>query len=737
VKKNYEFIKKTAQFKALAVFSALVVLFVAGCNKEPDDDFGAGAFQYKLEKPTACPIAGEVAPGTAIRLYNAMDPDAAIYYTMDESDPTADTSERTLYSNGDKPVITGENGEVINIKAYSVKEGMGDSVVAEFAYTVNDNMAATPTASPDSGGVAPGTRVTLTTATEGAAIYYTTNGSEPTTASTPYSDGAKPEISVSPTTIKAIAVKAGKKNSAIAAFEYTFDYLTFSFVENAAGGAPVDGTVTPCYTTSGSSLEYSIDNGATWTAIASGETTASAQKILFRGSGRQGLFEEEDEKNNPWTIDTTGKTRVTGKINTVLDYENPPNALAGFAFCLMFSGCDTLIEAPELPAASLAEYCYDNMFAGCASLEKAPALPAETLAEYCYCMMFNGCTSLEKAPALPAKTLAEYCYAGIFLGCASLEEAPELPATSLAENCYSMMFYGCTSLKTAPALPAETLAESCYYDMFAGCALLETAPVLSATSLAGHCYSGMFAGCASLEEAPELSAETLAEYCYSSMFMYCTALETAPALPAETLTENCYSMMFKGCALLETAPALPAETLTENCYSEMFYDCTSLKTVPALPAETLAKNCCRNMFNGCTALETAPALPAETLAVYCYYDMFSGCISLVNAPELPATTLFEYCYHYMFKGCTSLINAPELPAETLVNNCYGGMFSGCSSLSLIKCNATDITASYCLSDWTNGVASSGTFYKNTSMNESNWTRGNNGIPSGWDVYDWH
>ena len=111
--------------------------------------------------------------------------------------------------------------------------------------------------------------------------------------------------------------------------------------------------------------------------------------------------------------------------------------------------------------------------------------------------------------------------------------------------------------------------------------------------------------------------------------------------------------------------------------------------------------------------------------------MFRGCTSLTSAPELPATTLAFYCYGYMFFGCTSLTSAPELPATTLTYSCYSSMFYGCSLLNYIKCLATDISASNCLSDWVRGVASSGTFVKAASM--TSWTTGTSGIPNGWTV----
>jgi hypothetical protein len=60
--------------------------------------------------------------------------------------------------------------------------------------------------------------VTISSATSGATIYYTTNGATPTTGSTLYSG----PISVAATeTVKALAVKSGYTNSAVGSAAYT------------------------------------------------------------------------------------------------------------------------------------------------------------------------------------------------------------------------------------------------------------------------------------------------------------------------------------------------------------------------------------------------------------------------------------------------------------------------------------------------------------------------------------
>jgi hypothetical protein len=141
----------------------------------------------------------------------------------------------------------------------------------------------------------------------------------------------------------------------------------------------------------------------------------------------------------------------------------------------------------------------------------------------------------------------------------------------------------------------------------------------------------------------------------------------------------------------------------------------------------------KDLFTGCTGITNAYklSLPATTLSEGCYKNMFKNCTGMVIAPILLAVTLEDSCYSNMFYGCTSLVEAPELSAATLTNNCYEYMFYGCSSLADIKCLATDITATNCTTNWVNGVASSGTFVKNSTM--SSWTTGNDGIPTNWTV----
>ena len=84
-------------------------------------------------------------------------------------------------------------------------------------YPVKQTVA-TPEFSVASGAVNSGTSVTISCATEGAKIYYTTDDSDPTASSTEYTTAISVMEAV---TLKAIAVKDGMNDSAVASVSYT------------------------------------------------------------------------------------------------------------------------------------------------------------------------------------------------------------------------------------------------------------------------------------------------------------------------------------------------------------------------------------------------------------------------------------------------------------------------------------------------------------------------------------
>ncbi len=120
---------------------------------------------------------------------------SSIYYTIDGSTPTTSSTE---YGS---PFSV---NSTTTVKAIATHSNLPSSAVAELSITQVD----TPTIQNNGSNA-----ISITTTTPGATIYYTTDGSNPTTSSTEYT--APLSDNVSNKTIKAIAVKAGMITSVV------------------------------------------------------------------------------------------------------------------------------------------------------------------------------------------------------------------------------------------------------------------------------------------------------------------------------------------------------------------------------------------------------------------------------------------------------------------------------------------------------------------------------------------
>ncbi|MCM1169070.1 MAG: chitobiase/beta-hexosaminidase C-terminal domain-containing protein, partial [Bacteroides sp.] len=166
-----------------------------------------------VRTPTFDPNGGVVTEGTRVSISTTTS-GATIYYTQDGSEPTVGS---TVYSS---PIVI---NEAVTLKAFAVKEGWENSAVATATFTIKTSgpiteRVAEPIFTPNGGTVAAGTKVTITSATSGATILYTQDGSDPAIFGTEYTTPISIDKAM---TLKAVAIKEMMEDSKTVNATYT------------------------------------------------------------------------------------------------------------------------------------------------------------------------------------------------------------------------------------------------------------------------------------------------------------------------------------------------------------------------------------------------------------------------------------------------------------------------------------------------------------------------------------
>ena len=170
------------------------------------------------------------------------------------------------YNNNNLDVVVANN---LNITGFVSYYSNWQIIPVEIASASGKEIVAAPEFSPAGGMVAAGTLVTITSATEGATIYYTLDGSTPNGSGTTLSalTGSSmvynaPIAVNADMTIKAIAVKAGMETSSVVSAEYTVlsdKYAVFNFADPT--------TLTPAYSPQGEGWKADGTTGNNYYAV--------------------------------------------------------------------------------------------------------------------------------------------------------------------------------------------------------------------------------------------------------------------------------------------------------------------------------------------------------------------------------------------------------------------------------------------------------------------------------------
>ena len=274
-----------------------------------------GLVAFELPSPpTFSPGGGSYTSAQSVTLAAATS-GTTIYYTTDGSTPTASSTKYTS-------AIAVGSTETINAVAIEA-DGVA-SPVSSATYTVAaaETPTAAPTFYPAAGTYTSAQNVSLSDSVSGAVIYYTTDGSTPTTNSTKYTT----PIAVSTNeTIKAIALASGDTASSVASAAYSIVPNPIS--ENGdwewVGGLSTDPTTAPLgiYGTMGQASAANQPGGR---SFASTWVDASGNFWMFGGLGADSAVGEtllqDLWKYSPSANEWTWVAGNNSAFNTTADY---------------------------------------------------------------------------------------------------------------------------------------------------------------------------------------------------------------------------------------------------------------------------------------------------------------------------------------------------------------------------------------------------------------------------------
>lgn len=228
---------------------------------------------------------------------SSTDPNVMLYFQYSDRTISMIVSEDPLFIGAEWEsvaktkvwVFTGEGQKKIYAK-FRDEDGLESSpkvakiIVGTVSAGANNNTTvetvATPTFTPDAGTYEADQSVAISSATEGAIIYYTTDGEVPTELSAVYATAIAVAGDGTTLTIKAIAIKAGMVDSTVGSAAYTIDANKVSSPEFSVA----TGTYTADQTATGVPGSY-------WTASSP--------------NGTYGGPNENCNMNGPWTSDLT------------------------------------------------------------------------------------------------------------------------------------------------------------------------------------------------------------------------------------------------------------------------------------------------------------------------------------------------------------------------------------------------------------------------------------------------
>jgi hypothetical protein len=275
---------------------------------------------YTLAGATVTPPIFSLSSGTYHSAQTLMLSDttrgATIYYTTDGSTPTYPMTGTTIKYSSSITVATSGT-----VNAIAAATGDANSPMASAGYNIVPPQVAVPAFSLAAGSYTGTQTVSISDATANAVLYYTINGSTPTTASSVYSAGMPITVSTSET-LRAMATLSGYTNSQIPSAAYTIATATPTFSPTAGNYGQAQ-TVTISDATPNATIYYTT-NGNTPTTNSSvynsnSPITVSATETLEAIATASGCIQSQ-VGSAAFAIATTVTPTITWKTPAAIIY---------------------------------------------------------------------------------------------------------------------------------------------------------------------------------------------------------------------------------------------------------------------------------------------------------------------------------------------------------------------------------------------------------------------------------
>ena len=426
--------------------------------------FAGGAGTPTAATPTFSPGGGTYATAQPVTISDAT-AGTTIYYTTNGIAPTTSSS---VYSGA----VTVSASETL--QAIAVESGYTTSAVGSAAYTISPVLPA-PTFSPGAGTYATSQPVTISDATAGTTIYYTTNGIAPTTSSSVYAGAVTVGASE---TLQAIAVESGYTTSGVGSAAYTISPVLPAPTFSPGAGTYASATpVTISDATAGTTIYYTTNGPAptTSSSVYAGAVTVSSSETLQAIAVENG-YTTSAVGSAAYTISPVlpaptfspgAGTYATAQPVTISDATAgttiyyTTNGIAPTTSSNVYSGAVTVSSSETLQAIAV-ENGYTTSVVGSAAYTISPVLPAPTFSP-------GGGTYASAQPVTisdaTAGTTIYYTTNGttpttsssVYSGAVTVSSSETLQAIAV-ESGYTTSAVGSAAYTISPVLPAPTFS---------------------------------------------------------------------------------------------------------------------------------------------------------------------------------------------------------------------------------------------------------------------------------------